>query len=121
MKGYAIFDEGSSISLLNESLAKQLGLRGQQSTPTLQWYGDNVVSETSYKVNCEIEGLCEPKTRYALKNLHTVNGLKLPTQSFCKEVYPHLRDLAIQNYTDATPIILLGLDNIYLAIPAAIK
>ncbi|XP_075167679.1 uncharacterized protein LOC142239799 [Haematobia irritans] len=92
LKIFALFDEGSSISLLDEEIAKQLGLKGRKTSLTLQWYGDNTVTEKSYKVQCEIEWLCEPRSRYSLKNIYTV-----------------------------TPKLLLGLDNAYLSIPTAIK
>ena len=37
------------------------------------------------------------------------------------DLYPHLSGLPLNNYNNATPVLLLGLDNIHLAIPSAVK
>lgn len=51
LKTYVLFDDWSSIYLLDKDIANQLSLKGRQSTLTLQWYGDNVGSQTSYKAH----------------------------------------------------------------------
>ncbi|XP_075157911.1 uncharacterized protein LOC142231178 [Haematobia irritans] len=117
LNAYAMFDEGSSISLIKEDTAKSLGLKGKYTDLILQWYGDKVVTEKSFLVNCQIEGTQRQSDKFSLKNLHTVKELNLPTQSFSKSQHPKFSTLPIEDYVDATPVILLGLDNTFLGTP----
>ncbi|XP_073821377.1 uncharacterized protein [Musca autumnalis] len=121
LKAYAMFDEGSSISLIDENTARLLGLKGKYSDLTLQWYGEKVVKEKSFRVSCQIEGTHDKAVRYELKNVHTVNELRLPVQSFSKSEHPGLASLPVEEYVDATPVILLGLDNAFLGVPSDVK
>ncbi|XP_036347027.1 uncharacterized protein LOC118756368, partial [Rhagoletis pomonella] len=116
IKVYAMFDEGSSVSLLEESVATQLGLRGRESSLTLQWYGDSQTTESSRNVSCDIRGV-SGRQDYQLKNLHTIKGLNLPKQSFNKFMHTHTKELPMQNYVDVKPVLLLGLDNCHLGVP----
>ncbi|XP_067634861.1 uncharacterized protein [Eurosta solidaginis] len=110
---YAMFDEGSSITLLEENVANTLGLRGQTIPLTLQWYGESQVKENSRKVSVTIKG---SYAEYNIKNVHTVRSLNLPIQSFEKEKFAHLQSLPVTSYYNAKPVVLLGLDNSYLGI-----
>lgn len=53
--------------------------------------------------------------RYQLDDVRTVSTLNLPLQTIdCQEViskYPHLRDIPFQEYCNAVPKILIGIDN----------
>ncbi|XP_037816929.1 uncharacterized protein LOC119607191 [Lucilia sericata] len=120
-KTYAMFDEGSSISLIDENTSKLLGLKGKSSNLTLQWYGEKTVNEESYLVNLEIEGTCIPKMRFPLKNVHTIKKLDLPCQSFSKKCSTNFASLPLEDYIDAKPVILLGLDNAFLGTPNSVK
>lgn len=63
---YAMFDEGSSISLLNDSVATSLGLQGQTSLLSLQWYGKNKSTEKSRRVTVDLQGQGTNRT-FAIK------------------------------------------------------
>ncbi|XP_067633216.1 uncharacterized protein [Eurosta solidaginis] len=115
MSVYAMFDEGSSVSLLEEDVATQLGLRGRVMPLTLQWYGDSQTTETARKMSLEI-GEVNSRHTYSLKNVHTIKGLHLPKQSFEKSRFNHLKSLPIENYEDVEPVLLLGLDNCHLCL-----
>ncbi|XP_036325117.1 uncharacterized protein LOC118738300 [Rhagoletis pomonella] len=117
MSVYAMIDEGSSVSLLEEEVAVQLGLRGRTMPLTLQWYGDNQTTESSRKVSCEIQGVGSGHS-FPLKNLRTIKGLCLPRQSLNKYNYAHLNELPVRSYDDVVPVILLGLDNCHLCVPS---
>ncbi|XP_017470509.1 PREDICTED: uncharacterized protein LOC108362157 [Rhagoletis zephyria] len=91
---YAMFDEGSSISLLEEKVANSLGLRGNAAPLTLQWYDDKKTTEKSRKVALAIKGHAE----------------KSSTWSFTFEV------AADKNYDNVKPVLLLGLDNCFLEV-----
>ncbi|XP_075150621.1 uncharacterized protein LOC142224719 [Haematobia irritans] len=118
---YAMFDEGSSLSLIEENTARLLGLKGKSSNLTLQWYGEKVVKEKSFLVNCEIEGVGSGTAKYSLRNLHTVKSLNLPQQSFFKSHHPELSTLPINDYMNVTPMLLLGLDNAILGVPSTVQ
>ncbi|XP_055622592.1 uncharacterized protein LOC129766151 [Toxorhynchites rutilus septentrionalis] len=97
---YAFIDEGSSYTLLDESVADRLNVSGILEPLTLKWTG-NVT-----------------RTR-------TVSRLVLPTQSLKYEDlanrYPHLRELPIEAYELVCPQILIGLDNLRLCIPLKLR
>ncbi|XP_055923385.1 uncharacterized protein LOC129953880 [Eupeodes corollae] len=111
---YVMFDEGSAISLMEEDTAVRLGLKGQHEPLKLQWYGQKVTTEESRKVSLEIEGL-EENQRFNIKNVRTIKNLNLPVQSFKKSDYNYLKFLPLQEYTEARPVILLGLDYVHLS------
>ncbi|XP_036329145.1 uncharacterized protein LOC118741318 [Rhagoletis pomonella] len=112
---YAMIDEGSSVSLLSDSIATSLGLQGPASLLSLQWYGRNKTTEKSRKVTVELRGPDATHT-FAIKNVRTIRNLNLPTQSFDKSKYNHLKTVPFSNYTDVRPDLLLGLDNSFLGI-----
>ncbi|XP_067627178.1 uncharacterized protein [Eurosta solidaginis] len=103
---YAMIGEGSSVTLLEDDVAAQLGLRGHVTPLTLQWYGDSQTTENSTRVSCEIETV--------------IKGPNLPTQSLNKEQFDHLKNLPVQSYNDVKPVLLLGLDNAHLYLPGKI-
>ncbi|XP_036346995.1 uncharacterized protein LOC118756332 isoform X1 [Rhagoletis pomonella] len=114
---YAMVDEGSAISLLDDSVATRLGLKGRKQPLTLQWYGQKCTTEDSTKVNVEIQGKCTTAT-YTLRNICTIRNLDLPEQSFRKADYSHLKILPLEDYHQVKPSLLLGLDNTYLSVPS---
>ncbi|XP_036320424.1 uncharacterized protein LOC118734934, partial [Rhagoletis pomonella] len=109
---YAMMDEGSSVTLLEEEIANTLGVRGCIAPLTLQWYNDKQTTEKSRVVNLEIRGI--NSASYHLKNVRTVEHLDLPTQSFCKNTYAHLSQSHVVDYDNVTPSLLIGLDNSFL-------
>ncbi|XP_058816679.1 uncharacterized protein LOC131679953 [Topomyia yanbarensis] len=54
------------------------------------------------------------KSKFQLKNVHTVQKLKLQGQSFqyseLQKIYPHLRGLPLNNYSNAVPRMIIGID-----------
>ncbi|XP_067644996.1 uncharacterized protein [Eurosta solidaginis] len=113
METHAMFDEDSSISLLEEDVANQLGLNGQSSSLTLQWYGENTATEKSRIVSLEVQGN-QGGAPFPLKNAPTVKSLNLPSQSF--QNYRHFGNLPVASYNNVKPTLLLGLDNSFLGI-----
>lgn len=115
---FAFLDEGSSLTLIESSLARQLGATGVSEPLELRWTSSVKRNENSSKrVDFEISGKGQPQ-RYILKNAHTVGELNLPSQSLTinelSERFPHLRNLSVSSYTEAVPRILLGLENLSL-------
>ncbi|XP_055588978.1 uncharacterized protein LOC129741278 [Uranotaenia lowii] len=125
LKVYAFFDDGSSITLLEENVANQLGLEGESARLCLTWTAEVSREEVASKrVNFEVAG--EGRSRkYSLSNVRTVKNLALPRQSLCYQQlaarYPHLSGLPVSDYNDVTPQILIGNDNAHLAVALRIR
>ncbi|XP_036334843.1 uncharacterized protein LOC118745501 [Rhagoletis pomonella] len=114
---FAMVDEGSAISLIEDNVASRLGLKSRRQPLTLQWYGQKCTTEESSKVSLEIRGKGSPST-YSLRNVCTLRSLDLPAQSFTKADYAHFGFLPIEDYSQVKPSLLLGLDNTSLSVPS---
>ncbi|XP_037813637.1 uncharacterized protein LOC119604840 [Lucilia sericata] len=110
---------------MEQNLFNQLGLTGKQEPLELRWTGDTTRSENnSVKINIEISG-SKSDNRFTLYDVHTVNNLGLPIQSLNFEDIvrdnTYLKGLPIQSYTNAKPMVLIGLNNWRLAVPLKIR
>lgn len=126
IRTYAFLDEGSSSSLISESLCNQLGLVGTRQPFCMKWT-NNISNweENSQIVNMEISGVYEMARKTKLDHVRSVKSLKLPQQTLnyaelC-EKYSYLRQLPIQSYENANPQILIGLLNWKVAVPTKSK
>ncbi|XP_062704199.1 uncharacterized protein LOC134286582 [Aedes albopictus] len=122
---FAFIDEGSQLTLLEEVIAKQLGIDGPAEPLSLQWTGDIKRNESkSQRVSMEVSGTGSLK-RFKLSDARTVGGLLLPSQSMRYEElasrYPYLRGLPLQNYVYVMPKILIDLDNLKLTVPLKVR
>ncbi|XP_058464923.1 uncharacterized protein LOC131438730 [Malaya genurostris] len=120
LKTFAFLDDGSSLTLMDKGIAKELGLSGEASSLCLNWTGDISRTEpNSERLSVEISG-ANSQTRYSMSNVRTVEGLKLPTQSLMYEDlvqnYPYLRGLPINSYRNANPRILIGVEHSKLSL-----
>ncbi|XP_055590411.1 uncharacterized protein LOC129742523 [Uranotaenia lowii] len=121
---FALLDEASEVTMIEQDLADNLNLKGTLEPLHLQWTA-NVTrfEENSRSIDLQISGK-DKRKRYCLKNARTVEVLELPIQSICHqeliEEYPHLRGLPLTDYEFARPQLLIGLENIHLATPLKI-
>ncbi|XP_040169438.1 uncharacterized protein LOC120903851 isoform X2 [Anopheles arabiensis] len=118
-------DEGSSYSLIDETIAQKLNVHGKKTPLTLQWTGQVTRKEPGSEIiRLQISGR-DKNIKYGLENVRTVSQLMLPTQTLKYDVlqqrYSHLKGLPLQNYTRAQPQLLIGLDNIRLGVPLKIR
>ncbi|XP_036347052.1 uncharacterized protein LOC118756395, partial [Rhagoletis pomonella] len=112
---YAFFDDGSSLTLMDEELQRALNVEGVPQPLCLKWTGDTHRNEDeSVRVNLEISPIGRVK-RFDLKNVHTVKKLQLPPQTLdvakLKAAYKHLRGVPLSSYSRAVPRLLIGIDN----------
>ncbi|XP_053699113.1 uncharacterized protein LOC128746088 [Sabethes cyaneus] len=122
---FAFLDEGSSTTLVESSLTKQLGLKGPQIPLCLQWTANmSRVENMSQVISVELSGVGK-KTRYTLENARTVDHLNLPQQTLRIETlqnqFQHLIGLPVQSYENAVPQILIGLHDLSLAVPLKVR
>ncbi|XP_055605754.1 uncharacterized protein LOC129753928 [Uranotaenia lowii] len=125
IKTTAFLDDGSSATLVEQSLADELGVVGQKEPLTITWTADvSRVEENSMRMNLKISS-CDDNELWCLNGTRTVNELKLPKQSMCFEdlieKHAHLRGLPIQSYSGTRPGLLIGLNNLHLMAPLETK
>nr|XP_044252270.1 uncharacterized protein LOC123003532 [Drosophila takahashii] len=116
---YALFDEGSSVTLIDEELTRSLNLKGESRQLNIQWFGGKSAKENTKMVSLQISGVGRPK-RHALKNVYAVSNLNLPMQSLRREDVKAAKAparLPMKPYRNAVPRILIGLDHAHLGIP----
>ena len=123
---FAFLDDGSSVTMVEEEVADELGLSGSPDPLCLKWTGDTVrVEQNSRRVSMEISASAVNSKKYQLQNVRTVKSLSLPVQSVdrteLEKQYEYLRGLPLESYSGAIPKILIGLDNWKLGLPLEIK
>uniref|UniRef100_A0A182NDR5 PHD-type domain-containing protein n=1 Tax=Anopheles dirus TaxID=7168 RepID=A0A182NDR5_9DIPT len=118
----ALLDEGSSVSLMEHALTKELGISGKSKPLCLSWTGGQLRDEAeSIEVSVNISGIRGQDRQYEVPAIRTVRKLGLPTQSVdmnrLAAKYQHLSSLPIPSFDSTAPRILLGMDNYHLTRP----
>ncbi|XP_055523114.1 uncharacterized protein LOC129717278 [Wyeomyia smithii] len=122
---FAFIDEGSTYTLIEDSVADKLGVSGPTKVRTLQWTGNVKRIETKSRViEAEISGK-NNSSRYKLVHARTVSSLVLPSQTLSyrelSQRFPHLRGLPVNDYELVQPKLLIGLDNLRLCVPLKLR
>ncbi|XP_062544887.1 uncharacterized protein LOC134211735 [Armigeres subalbatus] len=117
LETYALFDPGSSSTLISEQISKQLNVNGKLRPLSISWTNGNTQDENqSLEIEMKIRGTSGK--RFLLKEVRTVNRLSLPKQTVdfnkIKQAYPYLQDAEVSSYRNAVPTMLLGLPHAYL-------
>lgn len=115
---FAFLDEGSSTTMLETEVAEQLGIEGPSASLWLSWTGKISIEEKDSKCICvSIAGQKSTK-QYTIENVHTVDELNLPQQSFNYEElctrYPRMKGLPLESYSAITPRMIIGLEHVRL-------
>ena len=115
IKTFAFLDDGSTVTLIDKSLACHLGLKGQSLRITLQGIGGTkTIDAQSEKVDFQINDANDDFENYKVKNAITITNLKLLVQSI-SGAFVHtvakMTSIFIQSYDKAEPKILIGQDN----------
>ncbi|XP_075157822.1 uncharacterized protein LOC142231088 [Haematobia irritans] len=122
---FALIDEGSSCTLIENELAMQLELSGPKEELCLQWTGDiTQIDDSSRIVSLKISSQSEQGNKMEMRNVRTIANLGLPIQTLKKkdiECCEHLANLPIMPYTSAKARILIGIDNAKLCVPLEIR
>ncbi|XP_065094111.1 uncharacterized protein LOC135714659 [Ochlerotatus camptorhynchus] len=119
---YAFLDSGSSLTLMEESLAKELNLRGERHPLCLRLTADTCCYEDdAMRVSFNVSGTYDGCPQNKLTDVYTVKELKLPSQSLSMRMlstkYPHLDGLPIEPYSNVQPKILIGMNNVRVIHP----
>ncbi|XP_055585158.1 uncharacterized protein LOC129738007 [Uranotaenia lowii] len=117
---FAMLDEGSAVTLMDNALFEELGTIGVADPLCLLWT-DNVsrIEAKSRRAELKISG--QDGHKYPMFNVHSVSKLVLPQQSLkVRELFdkfPHLRCVPVEDYSKIIPRILIGIDNVHLLVP----
>ncbi|XP_055539757.1 uncharacterized protein LOC129726738 [Wyeomyia smithii] len=122
LQTYAFLDDGSSLTLIDASLAKELNIEGKPEPLCLRWTGNKRRQENdSIRFDIDISGTGDNCKKYNLRGAHTVSGLDLFRQSVdmqqLSQHYKHLSGIPVESYCDIQPKILIGIDNANLCYP----
>ncbi|XP_058816368.1 uncharacterized protein LOC131679652 [Topomyia yanbarensis] len=115
---FAFLDDGSSVTLMEHSLLKELDIQGEPYPLCLDWTSDYQRQEmNSVKLGLEISGIHDTKV-HQIPKVHTVQRLALPRQTLALDElqlrYPYLHDLPADSYYNVEPRILIGIDSCHL-------
>ncbi|XP_055604494.1 uncharacterized protein LOC129752749 [Uranotaenia lowii] len=116
IRTYAFVDDGSELTLMEQSLADELGVQGPTKPLCLRWTsGANRTESLSQKVNFQISSILNPSKKFPLHEVHTVRSLQLRPQTLqipqLQEKYRHLGGLPVESYEEVSPRLLIGLDH----------
>lgn len=118
----ALFDEGSQSTMIDDTLANELGLQGTLSPVTYRWTAQITKHHPDSKiVNCQVAELSSTSQRYDLCQVRTIKNLALPSQDFViKDIvqrYPQIDSERLKSVHGCTPRLLVGSDHAHLIIP----
>ncbi|XP_062537796.1 uncharacterized protein LOC134206123 [Armigeres subalbatus] len=119
---FALFDEGSSLSMMDAAVAENIGLRGPIAPVTYRWTNGILhKEEQSMLLSFRISGPSEQAKWYEVKNIQTVNNIALPPLKFdmakVKRMYPMLDEDKLAAIQGARPCMLIGSNNAGLIVP----
>ncbi|XP_049316979.1 uncharacterized protein LOC125779750 [Bactrocera dorsalis] len=118
---YALLDEGSSITMIDSALVRDLGMHGIEQSLNVQWFGGRAAQESTFVVDLFISGAGMQK-QHKLRNVYAVSNLQLPVQSLSRDdlghQYRHVSQLPVQPYAQVRPKLLIGLDHCHLGLPS---
>ena len=119
---FALMDEGSTISLIDEDLVRRLRVSGPASTLRIQGVTSQENEESSQTVKLQI---CGQDGNFEELRARTMKNLRLHGQSVDRTAlanYPHLRDLEQRAFFEkATPKLLIGADNWHLIVTRELR
>ncbi|XP_058840837.1 uncharacterized protein LOC131696307 [Topomyia yanbarensis] len=118
---FAFLDDGSDLSLIENSLVEQLGIDGRKTPLCMKWTGNVTrVESESKQVRVFIRGANSNK-QFTINDVRTVNELTLPEQNLDYDKlarhYRHLQGLPIASYAKAIPRLLIDVNNANLTVP----
>ncbi|XP_065079701.1 uncharacterized protein LOC135702570 [Ochlerotatus camptorhynchus] len=115
IRTYAFVDDGSELTLIEQSLSDELGVQGPTKSLCLKWTGGTQKMENqSQQINLQISGVYSSK-KYELSGVYTMSSLQIRPQTLLlaeiQRKYPYLAGLPLESYHNVSPRILIGLDH----------
>ncbi|XP_062551000.1 uncharacterized protein LOC134215940 [Armigeres subalbatus] len=117
----AFLDEGSSATLVDETVAARLKAEGTPEPLIVTWTGNISRFESGSRGVEMMISAKGSKERFSLSNTRTVSELQLPEQNVrytdVVKRYTHLTGVPVKDHSPGLPTILVGLDNLHLFAP----
>lgn len=114
VKTFALLDDASTVTLLDNDVAAMIGVTGEKEPLSMCWI-NGVPSQPQHSERVSLTVSNEDE-EFELKNVRTVKNLNLPTQSVdvkkLSKRWEYLRDKC--SLENAKPTILIGQDNCHL-------
>ncbi|XP_055604546.1 uncharacterized protein LOC129752795 [Uranotaenia lowii] len=119
---FALFDEGSSLTMLDSSIAKEMDLQGTVSPISYRWTnGITHTDDTSMIISLQISGPSDQAVWHKMNNVRTIKNMKLSQMNFdlaqIRHLYPLLDEEKLKVIENATPRMLIGSNNAGLIVP----
>ncbi|XP_035901806.1 uncharacterized protein LOC118507435 [Anopheles stephensi] len=119
---HALLDEGSTVTLMEQELARELGVSGTLDPLCLLYSaGQKRDERESQRVTVQVSSVEEKAPVYSMTDVRTVSRLSLPRQSVdteeLKRKFTHLATIPAQSYESASPRLLIGIDQYRLTRP----
>lgn len=119
ISSYALLDEASTTTLLDEKTADLLELEGLTVPLSMKWTNGQTHRELSKLVTLKIKG--EDGNEFCVKGVRTVKNLDIPMRTVnarkIVQAWKELSKLELTELANVRPVILIGQDNIDLTIP----
>ena len=121
MDAYAILDDGSERTILLQSAAQQLGLKGEPEELPLRTVRQELQILHGAMVSFTISSVNDPHRVFTINRAFTAKRLGLaehthPVEALQKK-YRHLRDIPLQPLHLVRPVLLIGSDHPHLITP----
>jgi hypothetical protein len=122
IKAEALLDEGSTVTLIDEDLARELEVDGPANQ--IRLHGVNTVKQedSSMRVQMKIRGV---RTQPFALTARTIKGMDLRGQAVPAEIlrFPHLKKMVSHEvcYDELKPRLLIGADNWHLIVTRQIR
>ncbi|XP_062701549.1 uncharacterized protein LOC134285208 [Aedes albopictus] len=112
---YAFIDDGSELTLIESTLAEELGVEGPKKSLCLKWTGGTrKIENESQQVNLKISGVNSEATKFDLLGISTLSSLQIRPQTMLfpelEKRFSHLKGLPLETYREVSPRLLIGLD-----------
>jgi hypothetical protein len=109
---YAFLDDGSTSTMMDQTIADRLQMRGEPENLHFQWSKGITRTEETQRCDVTISG-SDHKTRFTLKGVFCVSNLDLaPVSQDGAELakrYEHLRGIPLPSFANVRPGVLIGL------------
>ncbi|XP_061389018.1 uncharacterized protein LOC133324149 [Musca vetustissima] len=109
--------------MLDEGVARQLGIHGKPEFLEIQWLNNQSVSEKTEKINLTISGVGEYNNKYPITNVYISSNLSLPIQSChlahlikSREI-DQIAEIPFRDYSNVQPKLILSLQHSFLTVP----
>lgn len=113
---YALMDDGSSLTLLDQKIADLLSVKGINDPLCIRWTGDvSRYEDNSIRVNLKISSTKPNSQIFPVNAVCTVKNLDLSSETMVvesiKQKFPYLVGIPLEGYENVIPSMIIGTNN----------